>query len=231
MTAIILAGGKSSRIKTNMVWWKKMVSPFPLVTDHILKNKIFLTFGNETMLERRICLLSKLFKNIIVVVNSQTRKKEISPIVDKIKNDNLHLRIVCDYIKDKGSIGGLYSGLIYSKTFYNFITACDMPFLNVELLRYMKRFTKNKKYDAIVPFLKERHEPLFAFYSKKCIKPIEEQLKKGNLRITDFLSKIFKKEIPINKVKKNDPQMFSFFNINTIKDYETANLFLRTGKL
>ncbi|MEK6645688.1 MAG: molybdenum cofactor guanylyltransferase [Candidatus Firestonebacteria bacterium] len=211
MTAIILAGGKSTRINTN---------------------KIFLPFANKTMLERRINLLAKIFKNIIVVVNSKMREKEIEPIVNSFKNKDLHLKVVCDYIKDKGSIGGLYSGLMYSKTLYNFVTACDMPFLNVQLLEYMKKFTKDKKYDAIIPFFQKGYEPLFAFYSKNCIKPIEKQLEKTNLKITNFFAKIIKKNISLREIKQFDTQLLSFFNINTLDNYSKAKqIYLKNSKL
>ncbi|MDI6815476.1 MAG: NTP transferase domain-containing protein [Dehalococcoidales bacterium] len=44
------------------------------------------------------------------------------------------LRIVADTYPGKGPLGGIYTGLATSDSFYNLVVACDMPFLNQALL-------------------------------------------------------------------------------------------------
>ncbi|MBI4655770.1 MAG: hypothetical protein HY746_03370 [Elusimicrobia bacterium] len=75
---------------------------------------------------------------------------------------------------------------------------------------------------VVVPKLKFRYETLHAIYSKDCIGTIETQLKKNNLKITDFFQNVKTKEITADIIKKFDPAFLSFFNINTPFNYRKA---------
>ena len=186
MTAIILAGGKSSRMGTD---------------------KAFLKIGNQPLIKRQIGLLRKLFKKIIIVTNTLPKYRGYKGI-----------KIIPDIIPHRGPLGGIYSGLIASRSFYNFVVACDMPFLNIELLRHM--LSRIKGYDVIVARYKGEIEPLSAIYSKDCIRPIKEQLDKNNLKIRDLFKKVKVKVIKESEVIKFDSQAFSFLNINTLDEYQ-----------
>ena len=117
-----------------------------------------------------------------------------------------------------GSLSGLHSGLVASKSKYNFVVACDMPFLNEELVRYMKNGCEN--YDIVVPKINHRYEPLFAIYSRNCISFIEKQLERDNRKIMDILALVNKRVITHDELNKFDSEALSFFNINTHVDYQ-----------
>ena len=55
----------------------------------------------------------------------------------------------------RGSLIGLYSGLLRSRDEYNIVVACDMPFLNPGLLSYMAGL--HAGYDAVVPQKRRIH--------------------------------------------------------------------------
>jgi molybdopterin-guanine dinucleotide biosynthesis protein A len=79
-------------------------------------------------------------------------------------------------------------------------------------------------YDVIVPRTDGGLESLSAVYSKDCIPLIEDNLKKNIFMIKKFFRKKKVKEIPVEHLKKIDPQMQFIFNVNTPEDLEKARL-------
>lgn len=197
MTGIILAGGRNIR--------------FDIGTK---KSKAFIKIGNETIIENIINKFSSIFDEILIITNNVRQFNHLT--------NNRLIKVVKDIIPDKGSLGGLYSGLVSSKNEYSFVVACDMPFLNVELIKYMKNSCD--KFDVITPKLKHNYESLHTIYSKNCIVHIEKQLREDNFKIKDFFSKVKINEITEDIIKQYDSRLLSFFNINTEDDYQRALL-------
>lgn len=189
-------------------------------------NKAFLKLGSKTLIEELISRLEERFPRLIIVANETEKYRKF------------HHEVISDILPHKGPLGGIYTGLVNSNSLYNFIVACDMPFIKPDLIRYMME--KIEVNDVIIPKWNGKFEPLCAIYSKKCIKPIEKQLSKDNLKITDFFkdvnpvrSKLSKtpatplvwtsngvkvKVITEKEVAKFDLKGFSFVNINTPED-------------
>ena len=168
--------------------------------------------GKVLLIERQLKLLKKVFKKIIIVTN-QPHKYKVRGV-----------KIIQDIIKDCGPLGGLYSGLEESDSFYNFVVSCDMPFLNLDLIRYMIRLKDG--FDVVIPKLKKGFETLFAIYSKNCTLPIYEILGKvrkvgvnsDNLRVTNFFKKVKLRKLNEKEIAKfGDPNIL-FMNINTRED-------------
>ena len=191
VSCIVLAGGKGVRL------------------GH---NKVLEVIGNRSLLQRVVDGLSFLNSDIIIVTATKTT---FSQSIDYPK-----LRIVTDIYPGKGSLGGIYSGLAASGSFYNLAVACDMPFLNQALLRYMIQISAN--FDLVIPRLGDMVEPLHAIYSKGCLTPMEELLKQGNLKIIELLDLIKVRYVEAEEIDRFDPKHLSFFNINTPADLRTA---------
>lgn len=199
MTGIILAGGRNRRIGVH---------------------KALLKLNGETIIENIIKRMLLLFDEVKVITNA----KEIFNALAYTNTNKIYRRnrtsieILPDIIPNKGPLGGIYSGLVYSKTKYNFIVACDMPFINTELVKYMMRNVRN--YDIIVPRTSKGYEPLHAIYSKNCIRYIERKIKQDDLKTTCFFSEVKIKEIGEGSIKRFDPLLMSFLNINSDADYQ-----------
>lgn len=108
MSAIILAGGKGSRLN---------------------QNKCRLSLAGERVLEKTIWLLSQLTGEIILVLS----RGQISPL----SGDHPGIKKTVDAYPGKGPLVGLYSGLLHASEPYSLAVACDMPFLNARLLRHL----------------------------------------------------------------------------------------------
>ena len=192
MSLIILAGGKSTRLNTD---------------------KAFLKFNDATIIENTINKLKNIFNEIIIVANNNLEKYN-----NIIKNNKITL--TKDLIENKGPLGGIYTGLKTAKDDNNFILACDMPFININLIKYMSKFNG---FDAVVPKNNKEIEPLYAIYNKKIIPIIEKQFKNNTLKIRDTIKKIKKvKYIGNKEIEKFDKDLMCFFNINNKEDLEKA---------
>tara|TARA_B100000315_G_C14389448_1_gene501223 strand:- start:1 stop:609 length:609 start_codon:yes stop_codon:yes gene_type:complete len=170
------------------------------------EDKAFKLFSGRPLIEIVIEKMSSLFEDLLIVTNSPHLYKEYS------------IRTVSDVVKDCGPLGGIYTGLLSSPKNNNFIVACDMPFLNENLVKFMAK--QHEEYDVIIPQFKGLFEPLCAVYSKNCIKPIEKALSNRNFKMIDFLGDVKVRVINEKEISDFDKEALSFININTPLDCE-----------
>ena len=196
-SAIILSGGLGSRLG--------------------YKEKGLLKFEEEELIARRIRLLKKCFEKIIVVTNSPSIYKHLDPEVTLVQDEEKH----------SGPLMGLYCGLKASTTEMNFVSGVDMPYLNYDLLSYLAGFCR--EYDTVVAKLNGKIEPLFGFYSQKTLPQIAQRLKDkehGGKRISALADLTKTKLISEEEIKRFDPDLVSFVNVNTYDDLVKLGLSL-----
>jgi molybdopterin-guanine dinucleotide biosynthesis protein A len=191
ITCIVLAGGKGLRLG---------------------RDKVQETVGNSNLLQRALSQLAPFNCDIIIV----TAGAKPLPQVTGYQG----FRIVTDIYPGKGALGGIYTGLAESSSAYNLVVACDMPFLNQALLRYMTGLAAG--YDLVVPRLGELVEPLHAVYSRSCLAPIERLLKQDSLGVRALFDLVRVRYVESDEIDRFDPQHLSFFNVNTEADLEEA---------
>ena len=131
----------------------------------------------------------------------------------------LGLPLFSDIFPDCGPLGGIHSALVNARAPHVLMVACDMPWLNRDLLRYLIGLRHSA--DVIVPRWDKFPEPLHAVYSKHCIEPIETNLRAGELKITRFFSAVSVNFVDRGEIEQFDPLGRSFTNINRPEDLET----------
>ena len=193
ITSIILAGGRSSRLG---------------------REKHTEVIAGESLLKRAAGRLKHLSQEILIVVSQRQARSSRSLYTYP------ETKTVVDLYPGKGSLGGIFTGLVHSSNFLNLVVACDMPFLNLDLLRYM--IDSAKGFDVVIPRVDDQLEPLHAIYSRNCLKPMENQIKQGNLKIRGFFESVKVKYVDKDELDKLDPEHLSFFNINTEAELEKA---------
>lgn len=169
------------------------------------QDKAFLLFSGRPLIEISIEKMSALFEEVVIVTNEPA-------LYEKYR-----IKTCFDIFKDKGPLGGIHTGLSFSNNFYNFVIACDMPFLREDLIRYM--IDQKNGFDVVVARQNGRYHPLCAVYSKGCIKPIEGQIQKDELRIIDSFKSVKVRIIDEEEVARFDPEGDSFLNVNTPEDH------------
>lgn len=165
--------------------------------------------GGKSLLERVLVRIQPLFSQLILVTNTP---ELYSSFPGKVVRD-LHAH--------RGPLGGIEAGLLATEDQMNFVTACDMPFLNRELICQMQAWSQG--YDIVIPRLGSYIEPLHAFYSRRTLPLIQELLRTGNYKLSNLLTAPLKVYyINEEQIRELDPQGLTFLNINTPVDLAKA---------
>ncbi len=172
-------------------------------------NKTMFKIGEKRILDHILEVFREIFNEIILVTN------------DPLQYLEWDLNIITDIFPVRSSLTGLHAGLFYTTTPYGFFAACDTPFLKKELILSLLDNMENRT-DVVIPETAKGLEPLFAIYSEKCLKIIEQQLDKKEFKIRQFIDKVRVKKIPEPELRQNDPDLKSFFNVNTPEDLTMA---------
>jgi molybdopterin-guanine dinucleotide biosynthesis protein A len=152
----------------------------------------------------------------------------IAPLVDEtilVDNDeslaHLGVRIVPDLETQAGPLTALSSGLSAASSPLGLVVACDMPFLNGDLLQWLIGLATDV--DAVVPSVDGRLDPMHAVYRREpCLQKMDLALRAGQQRMTSFLSDVDTREVTEVELRIHDSDLRSFFNINTPADLEQA---------
>jgi molybdopterin-guanine dinucleotide biosynthesis protein A len=191
ISCIVLAGGKGSRLG---------------------RCKALVEIDSQSLLQHVVSRLSFLNSDIIVVIGGGSELPKIAGYPG--------LRVVTDAYVGRGPLVGIYSGLLASDSFRNLVVACDMPFLNQKLIRYMLDISPG--FDLVIPRVKGMVEPLHAVYSKNCLPAMSRVLKEGSFKIDQFFNLVKVRYVEAGEIARFDPKHLSFFNINSEADLAKA---------
>ncbi|MEO7912703.1 MAG: molybdenum cofactor guanylyltransferase [Roseiflexaceae bacterium] len=190
-SAIVLAGGLSRRLGQDKRCLRLWGAAAPTLLEHV------------------VGIVARLCADVIVVLN------------DPADWAHLPARLVPDVYADGGALGGIYAGLLAANHEFALAIACDMPFLNAELLGAM--LTHPRNYDVLVPRTLQPGtarnalgvEPLHAIYAKSCHAPIQATLASGRRQITAFFPAVCVAYVEPDEIRRYDPAGRSFLNLNT----------------
>lgn len=165
------------------------------------QNKAFIEIHGERIINRTASLFNEIFDDVLLVTNSP---------LDYL---DLNVRVVTDLIPEKGSLGGIYTGLFFSPSPKAFFVGCDMPFLDKDVIAYFLNLAETA--DIVVQRSGQHWEPLHAVYSRKFIKPIERLIEQGDLQIFNAYKWMKVREVKKEELEPIDPDLCSLVNINT----------------
>jgi molybdopterin-guanine dinucleotide biosynthesis protein A len=174
------------------------------------EDKRFILLGQQTLFERSCAVLRELFEKVCIVI-----AQDSPPLQADVS-------VVRDLIPDCGSLGGLYTGLRLAKTQHIFVVACDMPFLNPDVIRHMVQLKDQA--DIVISRWETRLQPTHAVYNRNCLPVIEEMLTLHNRKIHSMVGHPSLRVcvVPETEIRHIDQDGRSMFNINTPSDLEQA---------
>jgi molybdopterin-guanine dinucleotide biosynthesis protein A len=180
------------------------------------RDKRFLELGGQSLLHRALSVLQGLFPEVLIAL--------AEPLPQLTKGQDY--RVVLDLIPNCATLGGLYTGLASAGHPRVFAVGCDMPFLNPEVIRRLAQI--GAQADVAMPNLATGLQPLLAVYSKACLPHMERMARAGQLKLQDLVNVpgLTVRQIPEKDFLDVDPQLLSFFNINTPSDLEFARKLL-----
>jgi len=200
-SAVVLAGGRGRRMG--------------------IVEKALLEFEGKTILERLLESLFRVVDEVILSVRDSAQKEKFRPVLEKFPAHEI--RFCFDTLEDAGPLEGIRAGLLESRSEYSFVCAGDMPFVNFRVVDLL--FEKASGHDAALPRWEDRkYEPLHAVYSRKLILEIEKAFEKGKRSV---LTPVFEMKdvvfVEVSEIRKLDPELRSFANINTVEDMKLAS--------
>jgi molybdopterin-guanine dinucleotide biosynthesis protein A len=134
-----------------------------------------------------------------------------------------------DLYPGANAMGGIATALNYAAQSLGpdvpvLCTACDVPFLEPALLAHLWEVSPG--WDVVVPRVTEGYEPLCALYRGTCLVAFEEEMARGNLAIRDVFRRVRTREVLEPELRRFDPELRSFVNLNRPTDLEVARRLL-----
>lgn len=178
-------------------------------------NKAQLEIGGKRLLDRVLDALRPLTDQILVVGH----------LAEGFEDSGFEQ--LPDVVPGASALVGAYTGLISVRHDMALVVGCDMPFLCTPLLDRVARASVG--HDVTVPRIGPHLEALHAAYRKSCIPIMERAMIRQHHKIIDFYPDVDTFEVPETEILDLDPNLRSFFNINTPEDLDRAR-YLATNR-
>jgi FdhD protein len=118
-----------------------------------------------------------------------------------------------DEVPYQGPLGGLVTALAEAPDEWVLAVAADMPHVSSEVVRAL--WEARDRADIVVPITERGPEPLLALYSRRCLPIARKVLASGRRRLVALFPDLRVVEYPIEALRRLDPELKSFLNINT----------------
>lgn len=164
-------------------------------------NKALLEVGGVRLIDGAVAVLRAIFPEVLVIAN------DLEPYA------GLGLPILPDLVPGKGSLGGLYTAVAAAANPHAFCLACDMPFANPTVIRYLASLAEG--YDVVVPRTAEGVQPLHAIYGRGCLEPMRRHIEADRLKIDRLFELLRVRYVDEAEMRPYDPELLSFWNLNT----------------
>lgn len=194
-TGIILCGGRSRRFG---------------------KDKALLAIDGVPMVRRMAGRISQVVDEIILAARDSAQCESLASI-SAIPNG---AEVVCDSVIGYGPVAGILAGLSASKSEYSVCLACDLPYVNPEVIDALFGCAETNNSDVAIP----KHpngilEPLHAVYGRSMVGVCRDAMGRGEHTIRGAISLVEKVVfVPTESLRRFDPDLSTFLNVNYPED-------------
>ena len=195
ITAIILAGGQSSRMGTD---------------------KALISISGVPLLQKISAITIKFVSRVYVVTFWPERYQDILPegchLIREVSSKQLNFA--------QGPLVGFARGLAKVNTEWVLLLACDLPYLTESYLQESIEYLDRVPLEAIATLPKSDRgwEPLCGFYRTRCLPLLQEFINIGGRSFQSWLARY-----PVCELPLSDRQVL--FNCNTPQDLEKVKKF------
>lgn len=179
-------------------------------SERLALDKALVRFGGVPLLRIVVERAARVCQQVVVAVDRP----------DRYQGLGLPARLVADRSPGLGPLSGLQAGLLACRTEHVLVAACDLPFLNVELLRHMARLPRS--YQALVPWRDGRWHPLHAIYARSCLEAVDAMVAAGGGSMQELLGRLDVRRLDDEEMARLDPDGLSLLNLNERSDLARA---------
>lgn len=170
------------------------------------QDKAALVLDGKTLLDRVTATMQQVFPKVVVSVRQLRNGVEVPQ--------------VCDGPAASGPLAGLIAGVAQADTPWVFAVACDMPFVTRDVVTHLAALRKG--FQAVVPVVGGYHQPLAAFYAASALETMRASLAAGDRSLRGTLEKLDVRYVSEAELREFDPQLRSFFDLDTPQDFQAA---------
>ena len=200
-SAVILAGGFSRRFGSDKGLVLLMNKP---LVRHVIDN------------------ISAAVDEILVVLSSEKQKKAFEPIVKETA------KLIIDSDKVQSPLIGTKTGFEVANGDYSLLVPCDAPLISTKIVQFLFDVSSNRT--AVIPRWTSGHvEPLQAVYhTKSALGATKTALNQNRLDMRSMINNLNNVRYVSSRVLAQfDPELLSFFNVNTPQDLQKAESILK----
>jgi molybdenum cofactor guanylyltransferase len=159
---------------------------------------------------------------ILVVVSSEEQKKNFEPIVGN------EVKVVIDKDDSQTPLVGAITGFENAKGEYSLLLPCDAPLVSTSIVQFLLDMCTNR-HAAIPRWSNGYIEPLQAVYhTKSALTAAKTALKQGHMNMRSMIDNMKKvRYVSTIVLKQLEPELVTFFNVNTPQDLKKAESFLK----
>ena len=172
-------------------------------------DKPLLEIEGRPIIERVAKVACSVFEEVLLVTNTPEKYRFLG------------LPYVVDERPGHGPLMGIYSGLKRVNHDVAFVCAADMPFLNEEIIR--AEFEELGEFDIVVPYPRGLPEFLHAFYRRRCLPAVQENIDADHFKIEMLTQRCNTRRLDEDWFARhgwNESIDLAFTNINTLRDYQ-----------
>lgn len=206
LSLLILAGGKSSRMKKDksQLPWQDSTT-----LTHMLTNSYVYPFKRTVISANRIIEPQELPD----FIRKKTKQREHTTEYIHL-GDKRRLSVVSDLYTDCGPLGGMEAAMRLYPSDCWLILAVDLPFFDFSRVPALLAADASE-YDAVIPVVDGRENPLAALYKGRVYEKIRTALADGDYRVRKIYNK---KAAFIDET----PYARQYLNMNTPIAYKEA---------
>lgn len=206
LSLLILAGGKSSRMKKDksQLPWQDSTT-----LTHMLTNSYVYPFERTVISANRIIEPQELPD----FIRKKTKQREHTTEYIHL-SDKRRLSVVSDLYTDCGPLGGMEAAMRLYPSDCWLILAVDLPFFDFSRVPALLA-ADTPEYDAVIPVINGRENPLAALYKGRVYEKIRTALADGDYRVRKIYNK---KAAFIDET----PYARQYLNMNTPIAYKEA---------
>ncbi|HTZ34176.1 MAG TPA: molybdenum cofactor guanylyltransferase [Methylomirabilota bacterium] len=179
------------------------------------RDKALVELGGQTMLARMAELLERVCGSVQIVAPSG--KYAYPPAF-----------VLPDRYPGQGPLGGILTALSAQSTSdeWALIVSCDMPFLTLDFLTYLRNHAQSSSEQVIVPESDNGLEPLCAAWKRQALPEIQMAFDDGVRKVTEAMKRLSMEVLDESAWKRFDTEGHLFWNMNTLADFEEARRIL-----
>jgi molybdopterin-guanine dinucleotide biosynthesis protein A len=172
--------------------------------------KADLPFDGGTMLDYIVAGMMRVFEDLVVAVAE----------AKLFAWEGYRSRSIEDRVSYRGPVAALEPALRAVQFDRAFVCSCDVPFVNGDLARILCDMLGDD--DVLIPRVEGKLQMLHAVYRKKCAKVLTKMLTAGEHRLHEIVNFAKVRIVSEDEIRALDPELLSFFNVNTPEDYQRA---------